>query len=262
MDAAAFIEPTVERIESFDGLAVPVFVYRPKVKPPVSGYPAVVIVHGGPEAQWTGTFRADVQFLLAQGIMVVAPNVRGSTGYGRPYQHLDDKDLRMDSVADLKEVRLWLGRLPDVDETRIAVFGRSYGGFMVLAALTEYPDLWKLGIEFYGIANFETLLETTGPWRKHLRAVEYGDPVADKALLARISPIRKIDRIRVPLFMAQGLDDPRVPPSESEMVYAALRGLGRPVEYLRIPHEGHGFARLENRQTVFGALADFLARHL
>ncbi|MFC7397243.1 S9 family peptidase [Chelatococcus sp. GCM10030263] len=262
VDVSSFIEPTVERVGSFDGLQVPVFVYRPRAKAPAAGYPAVIIVHGGPEAQWTPGFRADVQYMLAQGIMVVAPNVRGSTGYGRPYQHLDDKERRMDSVADLKAVRLWLGGLSEVDESRIAVFGRSYGGFMVLAALTEYPELWKLGIEFYGIANFETLLETTGPWRKHLRAAKYGDPVADKDLLARISPIRKIDRIRVPLLMAQGLDDPRVPPGESEMIFSALRGLGRSVEYLRIPHEGHGFARIENRRTVFGAVADFLARHL
>ena len=124
---------------------------------------------------------------------------------------------------------------------------------MVLAALTEYPELWKVGVEFYGIANFLTMLETTGPWRKYLRAVEYGDPVADRDDLIRFSPIHKADRIRVPLLIAQGLDDPRVPPGESEMVYSVLRGLGHPVDYVRIPHEGHGFARIENRRTVFGA---------
>ncbi|MGL4965228.1 MAG: S9 family peptidase [Inquilinus sp.] len=257
-----FIEPEVQRIASFDGLQVPFFLYRPQGEAPAGGFPAMIIVHGGPEAQWNPTFRADIQYMLARGIMVVAPNVRGSTGYGRPYHQLDDVGLRMDSVADLRAVRLSVGARDDVDDSRIGVFGRSYGGFMVLAALTEYPELWRLGIEFYGIANFHTLLQTTGPWRRRLRAAEYGDPVADKALLERISPIHKLDRIRVPLLMAQGLDDPRVPPGESEMIYSGLRGLGRPVDYLRVPHEGHGFARRENRHDVFGAVAAFLDRHL
>ena len=168
----------------------------------------------------------------------------------------------MDSVADLKAVRLWLREQSDVNDDRVAVYGRSYGGFMVLAALTEQPELWKVGIEFYGIANFLTLLQTTGPWRRYLRAVEYGDPVADRENLIRFSPIHKLDQIRVPLFIAQGFDDPRVPPGESEMVYSVLRGLGRPVEYVRIPHEGHGFARIENRRTVFGGVARFLREHL
>lgn len=257
-----FVEPVVRRAASFDGLQVPFLLYRPKGEAPAGGFPALVIVHGGPEAQWTPTFRADIQYMLARGIAVAAPNVRGSTGYGRPYQHLDDIGLRMDSVADLRAVRLWLGAQPDIDEARIGVFGRSYGGFMVLAALTEYPELWRLGIEFYGIANFHTLLQTTGPWRRRLRAAEYGDPVTDKELLERISPIHRLDRIRVPLLVAQGLDDPRVPPGESEMVISALRGLGRPVDYIRVPHEGHGFARLDSRHAVFGAVADFLDRHL
>ncbi|MGO4735786.1 prolyl oligopeptidase family serine peptidase [Bosea sp. 2KB_26] len=262
LDPSSFVEPSVERVASFDGLEIPFFVYRPRSKAPAGGYPVVVVVHGGPEAQWTPIFRADLQFFLSQGIMVVAPNVRGSTGYGRSYQHLDDKHLRMDSVADLKAVRLWLREQPEVDDERVAVYGRSYGGFMVLAALTEQPELWKVGVEFYGIANFLTMLETTGPWRRYLRAVEYGDLVADRDDLIRFSPIHKAGRIRAPLFIAQGLDDPRVPPGESEMIYSVLRGRGHPVEYVRIPHEGHGFARIENRRTVFGAVARFLRKHL
>lgn len=262
LDAAVFIEPQLASVESFDGLKVPFFVYRPAEQVPPGGFPAVVLVHGGPEGQWTSTFRADVQFLVGQGIMVVAPNVRGSTGYGRAYQHLDDKGLRMDSVADLKAVRLWLRAQPEVDDARVAVYGRSYGGFMVLAALTEQPELWKVGVEFYGIANFLTLLETTGPWRRYLRTVEYGDPVEDRDDLIRFSPIHKADRIRAPLFIAQGMEDPRVTPGESEMIHSALRGRGHPVEYLRVPHEGHGFARIENRRKVFGAMTRFLRRHL
>lgn len=262
VDLSSLIEPEVIEIESFDGRMVPLFLYRPAGEAPADGYPAIVVVHGGPEAQWTSIFRADLQYLLNQGVMVVAPNVRGSTGYGRTYQELDDRVLRMDSVADLKAVRDWVAGLPQVDATRLAVYGRSYGGFMVLSALTEYPDDWKVGIEFYGIANFHTMLETTGPWRRHLRVVEYGDPVNDKEALERFSPIHKSNLIKAPLLIAHGFEDPRVPPGESEMVYSCLHGRGHPVEYVRIPHEGHGFARTENRQIVFGSVVSFLKRYL
>lgn len=257
-----FVEPTVTSVASFDGLDIPYFVYKPEQPAADKGYPVMIIVHGGPEAQWLPDFRADIQYMLAQGIMVIAPNIRGSTGYGRKYQHLDDRELRMDSVADLKAVRLAVGARDDVDESRIGVFGRSYGGFMVLAALTEYPDLWKLGVEYYGIANFLTLLQTTGPWRKQLRAIEYGDVETMRDELERFSPINKIANISVPLMIAHGLEDPRVTPCESEMVYSCLRGLGKPVEFLRIPHEGHGFARIENRHLVFGELARFINEKL
>lgn len=263
LDRSGFIEPSEIRVASFDDLTVPALLYRPAGAPPPGGWPAVVVVHGGPEAQWQPSFRADLQWLLAQGILVVAPNVRGSTGYGRPFHEADDRHRRMDAVADLKAVRDWLAAEDDVDADRLVVYGRSYGGFMVLAALTEYPDDWKLGVEFYGIANFETLLDCTGPWRKKLRAVEYGDPDdGETDLLRRISPFHKLDRIRAPLMIVHAGEDPRVPPGESEMVYSRLRGLGRPVEILRIPHEGHGFARTDNRRIVFAALAAFLAERL
>jgi dipeptidyl aminopeptidase/acylaminoacyl peptidase len=263
LDRSGFVEPAEVRIASFDGTTVPALVYRPAGAPPPGGWPAVVVVHGGPEAQWQPTFRADLQWLTANGVLVVAPNVRGSTGYGRPFHEADDRHRRMDAVADLKAVRDWLAARADVDAARLVVYGRSYGGFMVLAALTEYPDDWKLGVEFYGIANFETLLETTGPWRRKLRAAEYGDPDdGESDLLRRISPFHALDRVRAPLMIVHAGEDPRVPPGESEMVYSRLRGLGRPVRILRIPHEGHGFARAENRRTVFGAFAEFLAEQL
>lgn len=258
----AFMEPTVTSVASFDGLDVPYFVYKPERAPGRDGYPVMIIVHGGPEAQWKPDFRADIQYMLARGIMVIAPNIRGSTGYGRAYQHLDDRELRMDSVVDLKAVRMAVAARGDVDESRIGVFGRSYGGFMVLSAMTEYPDLWKLGVEYYGIANFLTLLQTTGPWRKELRAIEYGDTETMRDELERFSPINRIGNIAAPLMVAHGLEDPRVTPCESEMVYSCLRGLGKPIEYLRVPHEGHGFARIENRRRVFGALARFIDENL
>jgi proline iminopeptidase len=258
LDAEDVVNPTAAMIPSFDNQRVPAFVFTPKH--PREGRPALVIVHGGPESQYAAHWRADVQYLVRRGWTVVAPNVRGSTGYGRTWQAGDDLDLRMDSVRDLKAVRDWVAAQPGIDADKLVVYGQSYGGFMTLAALTEYPEDWRAGAEFYGIADFNTLLATTGPWRRTLRAVEYGNPdtEAGQALLHRISPMRKIDRLTAPLFIAHGFDDPRVVINESEMIFAALRGRGHPVKYVRVPREGHGFKRLHNQRTVFRALVQFL----
>lgn len=261
-DTSGFIEPDVEWFESFDGQKIPACVYKPSSPPPTDGYPALFIIHGGPEMQWRPDFRADVQFLLSQGVMVIAPNVRGSTGYGRTFHQLDDREKRMDSVADLRAIRLAIGGRDDVNANRIGVFGRSYGGFMVLSALTEDPDLWSLGVDFYGVGNFLTHLLATGPWGRQQRVAEYGDPAVMREKLERFSPINRIGRIKAPLLIVHANRDPRVPMGQSEDVYSCLSGLGHDCEYLRIDHEGHGFARLENRLTVFSTFARFLEKHL
>lgn len=256
---AGLIEPKVERFTAHDGLSVPALVYRPAGPVPPGGWPVLFLVHGGPEGQWQPNWRADVQRHLSRGVMVVAPNVRGSTGYGRKYHEADDHARRMESVADLHSIREAVGRWPEVDAARIAVQGQSYGGFMVLAALTERPDLWCCGVDLYGISNFPTLMLTTGPWRRVLRAAEYGD---DPGLLAAISPIHRMDRVAAPLLLVHCFEDPRVPMEQSEQVLAVLRGLGRPVDILRIEHEGHGFARTDNRVKAHVTIAAFLDRHL
>jgi dipeptidyl aminopeptidase/acylaminoacyl peptidase len=256
------VEPTIAAVPSFDGREVPAFLFEPHGPAPAGGRPALVVVHGGPEMQYDAHWQAEVQYFARRGWLVVAPNVRGSTGYGRTWQALDDRLLRMDAVKDLQAVRAWVAARPDVDSGRLALFGRSYGGFMTLAALTEEPAAWTVAAEFYGVVNFRTLLETTAPWRQVLRAAEYGDPVADRDALERFSPIHRAERIQAPLFIAHGLEDPRVPPSESEMLVSILRGLGKPHEYLRIPGEGHGFARATNREVIYTALARFLERHI
>lgn len=262
IDTASFAEPVAERFESFDGRMVPALVYTPPVPPTPEGYPVLFIVHGGPEMQWRPEFRMDVQFLLSQGVMVVAPNVRGSTGYGRAWHELDDREKRMDAVADIRAIRLAIGGHGDVDAGRIGVFGRSYGGFMVLAALTEDPDLWKLGIDFYGIGNFLTHLLATAPWGRQQRAAEYGEPAAMREALERFSPVNRLARMTAPLLLVHADRDPRVPIGESETVHSCLTGLRRPCEYLRIGHEGHGFARIGNRRKVFSAFARFLETNL
>lgn len=262
LNVASLIEPAVYWFESFDGRQIPACVYIPAAPAPPDGYPILFIVHGGPEMQWRPDFRADVQFLLSQGVMVVAPNVRGSTGYGRTYHQLDDREKRMDSVADLRAIRLAIGERDDVNASRIGIFGRSYGGFMVLSALTEDPDLWSLGVDFYGIGNFLTHLLATGPWGRQQRVAEYGDPVGMREALERFSPINRIGCMKAPLLIVHANRDPRVPMGQSEDVYSCLSGLGHDCDYLRIDHEGHGFARLENRLKVFSTFARFLEKHL
>ncbi len=255
-------EPELVRFPTFDDRQIPAFLHIPSPNMPKGGYPAVIVVHGGPEAQYLPQYRADVQYMVDCGYAVLAPNVRGSTGYGNAYRSLDDVELRMDSVKDLMHARLWLGERPDVNGDRIVVSGRSYGGFMVLAAVTAYPQLWAAGIEFFGIANWITFFERTGPWRRKLRAVEYGDPDTQADFLREISPINQVDRISVPMFVAHGLNDPRVPLFESELIVESLRQRDVPVEYLTFSNEGHGFHKLENRIQVFGAVADFLDRYV
>lgn len=254
------VEPTIETFSSFDGADVPAFVFTPRTPAPPEGYPVFFVVHGGPESQYAAHWRSDVQYLVRRGWLVVAPNVRGSTGYGRDWQAGDDLELRMDPVRDLKAMRDAVAGRADVDAARMVVSGQSYGGFMVLASITEYPEDWCAAVDFYGIADFNTLLAATGPWRRALRAVEYGDPgtEAGRALLASFSPYRKVDDIRTPLFLAHGGDDPRVTPAESELVFASLRGRGHDCELIRIDHEGHGFMRLQNREKVFAAMMRFV----
>lgn len=248
--------------EAHDGTEIPTFLIRPDGPPPATGWPVLVWVHGGPEMQALPNWRPDLQSIAALGIAVLVPNVRGSTGYGRGYAALDDRDLRMNAVRDLASAHAWLCERHDVDAARIAVMGQSYGGWMTLMAVTHQPDLWAAGVEYYGIARWKTFFERTGPWRVAHRAAEYGDPVRDADLLETLSPLHKADAIRCPMFVAQGLTDPRVPPHESEQIVTALRARNIPVDYLTFPDEGHGFLKRDNRRTAYRGVLDFLARHL
>ncbi len=247
---------------TFDGRALPGFLARPAGPAPAGGWPVVVWVHGGPEAQARPVWRPDLQLMLALGIAVLIPNIRGSTGYGRGYAALDDRALRPDAIRDVAAAQAWLADQAEFDAKRIAVWGQSYGGWMVLAAVTRFPELWAAGVDFYGIARWKTMLEQTGPWRVAHRAAEYGDPVRDAALLESLSPLHDADRITCPMLVAQGLTDPRVPPGESEQIVAALRRRQVPVEYLTFADEGHGFLKRDNRRVAFLAVAAFLSQHL
>src|SRR5207248_5111159 len=231
LNASELVEPEHVHYPTFDNREIPALFYRSRGL--ADHAPCVVFVHGGPEGQYRPTFQPIVQYLAAAGFAVLAPNVRGSTGYGRTYMHLDDVRKRMDSVADLAHAAHWLRDTGRADPNRIAVYGGSYGGFMVLAALTTYPDLWAAGVDLVGIANFVTFLENTGPWRRHLREAEYGSLENDREFLEAISPIKHVDRIRAPLLVMHGANDPRVPIGEAEQMVSRLRALGRTVEFLR-----------------------------
>ncbi len=256
-----FRAPDLVRYESFDGLEVPALFTLPE-DAPEGETPVVVDIHGGPESQRRPGFSAVTQYLLDNGYAVFEPNVRGSTGYGREYTHLDDVEKRMDSVADIEAGVEWLADRPEVDPDRVVAMGGSYGGFMVLAALSEYPDLWAAGVDVVGIANFVTFLENTGDWRRSLREAEYGSLDDDREFLESVSPINNVDAIEAPLFVIHGENDPRVPVGEAEQIVAELREREVPVRKLIFEDEGHGFTKLENRVDAYTAVAEFLDEHV
>jgi dipeptidyl aminopeptidase/acylaminoacyl peptidase len=255
VDPATFVPPELVRVASFDGLAVPAFVFRPRGRGP---HPVVVVVHGGPESQWRPSFSPLVQYLVASGFAVVAPNVRGSTGYGRTYQHLDDVERRLDSVADLAAVHDWIAGRDDLDERRCALYGGSYGGYMVLSGLVHQPDRWAAGVDVVGIANLVTFLQNTAAWRRAWREREYGSLTHDREFLEHASPITHVDRLRAPLLVIHGRNDPRVPLGEAEQIHAVARAKGLRSELLVYDDEGHGLAKLANRLDAYPRVAAFL----
>jgi dipeptidyl aminopeptidase/acylaminoacyl peptidase len=252
-------EPELHRFTSFDGESVPLFLWEPDGDGP---FPVVVMVHGGPESQFLPAFLPSYtplqQHLVSRGYAVAAPNVRGSTGYGKRYEHLDDVRLRLDSVRDLASLHDWLAERPRMDADRAVLYGRSYGGYMVLAGLAFQPERWAAGIECVGISNFVTFLENTAAWRRAVREPEYGSLERDRDFLLDASPITHVDRIRAPLFIQHGANDPRVPLSETEQIHRVLTEKGIRCELLVHEDEGHMIGKLENRIETFERAVAFL----
>jgi len=254
--------PSSHRVPAPDGEHIPCFVYPPSGAPePGLAGSAVVLVHGGPEGQSTREFDAVVQGLAAAGHTVFVPNVRGSAGYGRRWLSLDDVRLRLDSVADLAAVHAW-APTQDVQAGRIALWGGSYGGYMVLAGLTMQPQLWAAGVDIVGISSLVTFLENTSAYRRSAREREYGSLAHDREFLHEASPLTHIDAIAAPLFVIHGANDPRVPLSEAEQLAEAVRSRGQECELLVYGDEGHGLARRTNRLDAYPRAFAFLARHL
>ncbi len=267
LDTATFAEPELMHYPSFDTVddeprRIPAFVYRPKGNGP---HPVIIYIHGGPEGQYRPTFSGTFQMWVAElGAAIIAPNVRGSTGYDSEYVSLDNGFQREDAVKDIGALLDWIATQPDLDENRVAVYGGSYGGYMALASAVHYSDRLKAGVDVVGISNFVTFLENTEGYRRELRRREYGDERDPemRAFLERISPLNNVDRIALPLLVVQGQNDPRVPVTESEQIVAALRQRGQPVWYIKALNEGHGYDRKENQDVLQQAAILFLQRYL
>ncbi|MEP7024548.1 MAG: alpha/beta fold hydrolase, partial [Actinomycetota bacterium] len=262
LGGARLAEPVAHQIPTPDGELVPCLVYRSDAPadPALDGS-AVLVIHGGPESQAKRNFNPLVQALAAAGHAVLVPNVRGSAGYGKRWYSADDVRLRLDSVADLAAIHAYLPEL-GVDPARAALYGGSYGGYMVLAGLAFQPDLWAAGVDIVGISSLVTFLENTSAYRRATREREYGSLAHDRDFLVAASPLTRIDDIRAPLFMIHGRNDPRVPVSEAEQLHAALTARGQECELLVYEDEGHGLAKRANKLDAYPKAFAFLARHL
>ncbi len=254
------VNPDLLRFTSFDGLKVPFFLYVPKGLD--KNMPVMIDIHGGPEGQETPMFNPFLQYMLSEGIAVVAPNIRGSTGYGKTYTHLDDIEKRLDSVKDIEELVKFLIQEGIADEKRIGVMGGSYGGFMTLSCAARLPKLWACAIDTVGMFNLVTFLENTAPYRRVHRESEYGSLEHHRQLLYDVSPVSKVDDIITPLMVVHGANDPRVPVTEAEQVVNRLRARGVTVNYLRYEDEGHGIAKLKNKLDCYPKMAAFVRENL
>ena len=258
-------EPVISRTLSFDGVSIPSLIYHPDPRKFPGKRPVLMIFHGGPEGQSRPGFRGSSHFYLNElGVALVYPNVRGSTGYGRKYLALDDGVKREGAIRDIGAVLDWIVQSDRLDATRVASYGGSYGGFMSLACLVNYPERFRCGVDNVGIANFATFLRDTSDYRRNARRMEYGDERKPeiKAFLDRISPANHAERIRAPLLIVQGKNDPRVPFTEAEQMRDAVKGQGGTVWYVLAKDEGHGFAKKVNADYQFATTILFLRTHL
>lgn len=256
---AGLVEPEQVTIEGHEGLRVPALRYRSRAPRP-DGLPptTVVFIHGGPEGQTRGNFSPQLQMWVSAGYDVLAPNVRGSTGYGFEYAGLDDREKRWDAVRDAVAVARSVKDSGDAE--RLVAMGASYGGFMTLAVLVEAPDLWDAAVDVVGIADWHSFFRNTSGWRRSQRAAEYGDPLQepDATFLAEFSPLRRADRIRTHLLVIHGRNDPRVPVGEAVQIAEAVPGS----ELLILDDEGHGLARAQNRSRAYGRAVAFVTERV
>lgn len=267
LDTNGFIEPELIQYPTFDMVnsnprQIPAFVYKPEGEGP---FPVIISIHGGPEGQYRPRFSSTYQMWLAKmGVAVIAPNVRGSSGYGKDYVAMDNGFKREDSVKDIGALLDWIETQADLDQSRVAVFGGSYGGYMVLASGVHYSERLKAAVDIVGISNFVTFLENTKSYRRDLRRVEYGDEREPKmrAHLEKISPNNNVEKITVPMFVIQGENDPRVPVTEAVQIVNALRDQNVPVWYMNALNEGHGYRKKENRDVYQQAVILFMQQHL
>ncbi len=262
LDTSKFAKPELIHFKTFDKRKIPAFVYKPETK---GKHPVIISIHGGPEGQYRPSFRSTFQFWNDKlDAVVIAPNVRGSSGYGKDFISLDNGYKREDSVKDIGALLDWIETQPDLDKNRVAVYGGSYGGYMVLASSVFYSDRLKAAVDIVGISNFVTFLENTKSYRRDLRRAEYGDERDPdmRKFLNKISPNNHVDKITIPVFVVQGQNDPRVPVTEAVQVVKSLKENGNTVWYMNALNEGHGYRKKDNRDVYQQAVVLFFNEYL
>ena len=263
VDNEEMLSPIAVGMPARDGVTIYGLLYLPRSKqntlPPI-----IFNVHGGPTSQSRASWKPAIQYLLGKGVAVLDINVRGSTGFGKTYAQLDNQEKRLDSVRDLVDALAWLKKEGTVNVERSAVMGRSYGGYMVNAVMGAYPDAFSAGISIVGVADWVTALNTASPALKASDRIEYGDinKTRWQKFYAENSPINTVHKINAPMFYEHGVNDPRDPVAESDIMVKTLREKGLPVTYLRFPDEGHGISKVVNQVTFYQQLANFLQVHL
>ena len=265
IDPNDLVDTQVVRFKARDGMEIPNILWKPLQATPASKAPAIVWVHGGPGGQTTAGYSAVIQYLVNNGYVVLGINNRGSSGYGKTFFAADDLKHGFEPLWDCVDAKKYLASLPYVDRNRIGIVGGSYGGYMVLAALAYQPDVFDAGVDLFGVSNWLRTLESIPAWWEAQRTALYaelGDPVKDKELLRKISPVFHGDKIRKPLMVLQGANDPRVLKAESDDIVAAVKKNNVPVEYIVFADEGHGFTKKKNQIEGYAAMLKFLDTHL
>jgi dipeptidyl aminopeptidase/acylaminoacyl peptidase len=261
LDGLPPIEASIAEVDGFDHTKIPVNVFLPAGSKGKK-LPVIVSYHGGPAGSSAIRWAALSRFFLGQGYAWIEPNVRGSSGFGRAYEAADNGAKRLDAFKDIETTGRWAASQPWADKDRVVVFGGSYGGYTVLVALTRMPDIWRAGVDLFGVANLKTFMATTSGFIREIFLLEFGDPDKDAAFLDSISPLRDADKIVDPLFVYAGANDPRVPRTESDLIVKALRARKVPVEYMVAGNEGHSLSHRENQVEFYARAARFLENHL
>jgi dipeptidyl aminopeptidase/acylaminoacyl peptidase len=260
IDLVELVAPKLVKFRSFDGLELSGWLYEPRSgqKP----YPTVISYHGGPEGQSRPSFSYTFQALLSQGIAVFSPNVRGSSGFGKEFVNLDNGALRSNGVKDIEACFDYIVSSGFADKDKVGIMGGSYGGYMVMAGITEYPDMFAGAANLFGVVNFITFFKETEPWMAEISKVEYGDPDTEADMLRELSPINKVDLVKTPTLVLHGANDTNVPVVEAEQVVENLKQRSIPVAYVLFPDEGHGWRKTPNKVTSTVSIVNWFKKYL
>jgi dipeptidyl aminopeptidase/acylaminoacyl peptidase len=254
------IAPELVKFKSFDGLELSGWLYKPGVSN--HPYPTVISYHGGPEGQSRPSFSYTFQALLSQGIAVFSPNVRGSSGFGKEFVNLDNGALRTNGIKDIEACYNYVVESGFADKSKVGIMGGSYGGYMVMAGITEYPDMFAAAANLFGVVNFITFFEETEPWMAAISKVEYGDPDTEADMLRALSPINKVEVVKTPTIVLHGANDTNVPVVEAEQVVENLKKRNIPVEYILFQDEGHGWRKTSNKVTSTVSIVNWFKLYL